>query len=136
MPGFSANGVNIYYEVTGRGFPLVWSHEFAGNYDSWDPQVKFFSRRYRNITYSARGYPPSDVPGDAQAYSQDQAVEDLFLLLSHLGIGQAYVGGLSMGGSTALNFGIAHPEMAKALIVAAAGQAPPAGRLFFNRDRN
>ena len=121
MPTFSANGVNIYYEETGRGFPLVWCHEFAGNYDSWDPQVKFFSRRYRNITYAARGYPPSDVPGGDEDYSQDQAVEDLYLLLRHLDIGQAYVGGLSMGGTTALNFGIAHPEMAKGLIVAAAG---------------
>lgn len=121
MPSFSADGINIHYEVTGQGFPLVWSHEFAGNYDSWDPQVKFFSRRYQVITYSARGYPPSDVPSDGETYSQDQAVEDLYLLLQHLGIGQAYVGGLSMGGSTALNFGIAHREMARALIVAAAG---------------
>ena len=39
----------------------------------------------------------------------------------HLGIGQAYIGGLSMGGTTALNFGIAHPEMARALIIASAG---------------
>ena len=32
MATFSANGVNLYYEETGEGFPLVWSHEFAGNY--------------------------------------------------------------------------------------------------------
>ncbi|MFQ6029766.1 MAG: alpha/beta fold hydrolase [Dehalococcoidia bacterium] len=62
MPKFSANGVSLYYEETGRGFPLVWSHEFAGNYESWEPQVRFFSRRYRVITYASRGYPPSDVP--------------------------------------------------------------------------
>ena len=121
MPSFSADGVNIYYELTGQGFPLVWSHEFAGNYESWELQARYFSRRYQVITYSARGYPPSDVPEDPDAYSQDRAVEDLYLLLRHLGIGQAYIGGLSMGGTTALNFGIAHPEMAKALIVASAG---------------
>lgn len=34
MPSFSADGVSIYYEVTGTGLPLVWSHEFAGNYES------------------------------------------------------------------------------------------------------
>ena len=121
MPSFAADGVNIYYEVTGRGSPLVWSHEFAGNYDSWEPQVRYFSRRYQVITYAARGYPPSEVPNDPAAYSQDRAVEDLYLLLQHLGAGPAYIGGLSMGGSTALNFGIAHPEMARALIVASAG---------------
>ena len=121
MPKFSANGVNLSYEVTGEGFPLVWSHEFSGGPESWDPQVKFFSRRYQVITYSARGYPPSDVPEDPEAYSQDIMVEDLRLLLEHLGIRQAFIGGLSMGGAVALNFCIAHPQMAKGVIVASAG---------------
>ena len=121
MATFSAKGVNLYYEETGQGFPLVWSHEFAGTYPSWGPQVRFFARRYRVITYAARGYPPSDVPEDPEAYSQDHAVEDLYLLLRHLGIGQAYIGGLSMGGTVALNFGIAHPDMCRGLIVASAG---------------
>ncbi|MBI4233973.1 MAG: alpha/beta hydrolase [Chloroflexi bacterium] len=121
MPKALVNGVNLYYEVTGQGFPLVWCHEFAGSYESWDPQVKFFSRRYSVVTYNARGYPPSDVPRDLEAYSVEQEVEDLHGLLRHLGIPQAYVGGLSMGGGLALNFGIAHPAMARALIVAGAG---------------
>jgi pimeloyl-ACP methyl ester carboxylesterase len=89
--------------------------------ESWDAQVHYFARRYRVITYNARGYPPSGVPGDAAAYSQDIAVEDLYGLLRHLGIAQAHVAGLSMGGSTALHFGVRHPEMARSLIVAAAG---------------
>ena len=121
MPKFSANGVNIYYEVTGEGYPLVWSHEFAGSHESWETQVRFFTRRYQVITYAARGWPPSDVPSDPEAYSQEQVVNDLYLLLRHLGIDQAHIGGLSMGGSVALNFGIAHPEMARSLIVASAG---------------
>ena len=121
MPTFSANGVDLFYEITGQGFPLVWSHEFAGDYRSWEPQVRFFARRYQVITHCARGYPPSAVPQDPEAYSQDLAVEDLYLLLRHLGIDQAYLGGLSMGGAVVLNFGIAHPEMAKALVVASAG---------------
>jgi pimeloyl-ACP methyl ester carboxylesterase len=111
----------LYYEVTGKGFPLVWIHEWGGSFRSWDSQVKFFSRRYQVITYNARGYPPSDVPGEPAAYSQEHAVDDLYQLLLQLGIKQAYVGGLSMGGTTALNFGIAHPDMARALIVASAG---------------
>ena len=121
MPTFSANGVDLFYEVTGQGYPLVWSHEFGGDYRSWESQVRFFSRRYQVIAYCARGYPPSAVPEDPDAYSQDIAVGDLYLLLRHLGIDQAYLGGLSMGGSVVLNFGIAHPEMAKALVVASAG---------------
>ena len=121
MPTFSADGVNIYYEATGEGFPLLWCHEFGGSYESWESQVRYFSRRYRVITYAARGWPPSDVPTREEAYSQEVLVNDVYLLLKHLGIDQAHVGGLSMGGSVTLNFGIGHPEMARSLIVAAAG---------------
>ena len=121
MPKFSANGVSLFYEVTGEGFPLVWCHEFGGSYESWEAQVRFFTRRYQVITYAARGWPPSDVPTDPEAYSQDVVVNDLYLLLRHLGIDQAHIGGLSMGGSVTLIFGIAHPEMARSLIVASAG---------------
>lgn len=121
MPYAAVNGVSLYYESTGDGYPLVWSHEFAGDYRSWEPQVRFFSRRYRVITYCARGYPPSDVPDQLDAYSQEQAVEDLRGLLDHLGIERAHVGGLSMGGNVALNFGLTHPHMARSLVVAGTG---------------
>ena len=121
MPKALINGVNLYYEVHGEGFPLVWSHEFAGDYRSWAPQVRFFSRRYRVVTYNARGYPSSDVPADGDAYSQEQAVEDLRGLLEHLGVTKAHIGGLSMGGNVALNFGLDHPELARSLIVAGTG---------------
>ena len=121
MPTAQVNGVEIAYQESGEGFPLVWCHEFAGSMESWEPQVHYFSRRYRVMTYNARGYPPSEVPKDVSAYSQDLAVEDLYGLLKHLGIEQTHVGGLSMGGSTTLHFGIRHPEMARSLIIAAAG---------------
>jgi len=121
MPIAKVNGVNIYYEVTGDGFPLVLSHEFGGTFKSWEPQARFFSRRYQVITYNHRGFPPSDVPEKASDYSQDILVEDLYQLLQHLGLNEAYVGGCSMGGNIALNFGIAHPEMTRALIIIASG---------------
>ena len=121
MPNFSSDGVDIHYQVAGEGYPLVWSHEFAGDITSWEPQVSFFSRRYQVITYCHRGYPPSGVPDDPQAYSQDHQVEDLRRLLQHLGIQRAYIGGLSMGGTVTISFAIAHPEMCRALIVASAG---------------
>ena len=122
MPTFAAaDGVNIYYEVAGQGYPLLLSHEFAGDITSWEPQVNFFARRYRVITYCHRGYPPSDVPDDPAAYSQEHLVSDMRELLLHLGIERACVGGLSMGGSAAVSFAIAHLSMCRALIVASAG---------------
>lgn len=121
MPFAPVNGVQLYYEETGEGCPLVWSHEFAGDYRSWEAQVRFFSRRYRCVTYNSRGYPPSGVPEDPAAYSQEQAVEDLRGLLDHLGIQRAHVAGLSMGGNVALNFAIAHPKRCHGVVVAGCG---------------
>ena len=99
MPIAHVYGVDLAYEEYGDGFPLIWVHEFSGSMESWLPQIDFFSRRYRVIVYNARGYPPSTVPADVSEYGQDYAVEDLYGLLKHLGIEQAHIGGLSMGGS-------------------------------------
>ena len=118
----SAGGsVDLYYEETGQGYPLIWCHEYGGDYRSWEPQVRYFSRRYRVVTWNYRGFPPSSVPTDPAAYSVELLVEDLRGLMQHLGIARAHVGGLSMGGGVALNFGIRHPDMAESLIIAAAG---------------
>ena len=121
MPKATLPNITLAYEEAGSGFPLIWCHEFGGSMESWQAQVSFFARRYRVITYNARGYPPSDVPSDPKAYSEEQAVEDCYQLLKHLGIDSAFIGGLSMGGTAALHFGRTHPEMARALIVASAG---------------
>jgi pimeloyl-ACP methyl ester carboxylesterase len=115
------NGVELSYEVTGDGFPLVFSHEFAGDYRSWESQVNFFSRRYQVITYNHRGYPPSEVPTDPGAYSQDILVEDLRQLLHHLKISKAHIAGLSMGGNITLHMGLKHPELCASLVVAGCG---------------
>lgn len=121
MPLAPVNGINLYYEERGAGYPLVWSHEFAGDYRSWRAQVNFFSRRYRVITYNARGYPPSDVPDCLDDYTQAQSVDDLKGLLDYLGVERAHVGGLSMGGNVALNFGLTYPDAARSLIIAGTG---------------
>ena len=130
MPTFDSAGVQIFYQVTGEGFPLIWSHEFAGSYESWEPQTRHFSRRYRVITYNDRGYPPSDVPDDPAAYSQDITIEDLRRLMDHLGLAQAYIGGLSMGGGVALNFALRYPERCCAIIVASTGSGTTHNEAF------
>ena len=62
MPIAKLPDVELYYEETGQGVPLLWSHEFGGDRRSWEPQVRYFSRRYRVVTYNHRGYAPSSVP--------------------------------------------------------------------------
>ena len=81
MPFAESAGVRLYYEETGRGTPVIFVHEFAADVRSWEPQVRYFSRRYRCIAFNARGYPPSDVPSDPEAYSQRHAVDDIAAVL-------------------------------------------------------
>lgn len=129
----AAGAVELYYEETGQGFPLIWCHEYGGDHRSWEIQVRHFARRYRVVTWNYRGYPPSDVPKEPEAYSVEILVDDLRGLMRHLGVPRAHVGGLSMGGGVALNFGIRYPEMAESLIVAAAGSGT-VGREEFLRS--
>jgi pimeloyl-ACP methyl ester carboxylesterase len=135
MPTGFINGVHLYYEEAGDGVPMIFVHEFAGEARSWAPQVRFFRRCYRTITFNARGYPPSDVPEDPAAYSQRQAVEDIRGVLDYLQIDKAHVIGLSMGGYAALHFGLLYPERALSLVVAGAGYGSKAEeRETFRRD--
>lgn len=130
-----SNGINLYVESTGEGVPIVFVHEFAGDYRNWENQVRFFGRRYRCVTFNARGYPPSDVPTDVEQYSQQHAVDDIANVMRSQGIAQAHVVGLSMGGYATLNFGLAYPQMARSLVVAGAGHgSDPASREQFLRD--
>src|SRR2546422_7339014 len=121
------DGVNLHYEESGQGLPLVFVHEFAGDHRSWHLQMRFFSRRYRAIAFNARGYPPSDVPDDAKAYSQDHAAADIRGVLDGLKIPKAHVCGLSMGGYATLHFGLKYPDRALSLVVAGAGYGSVAG---------
>ena len=122
------DGVKLYFEETGRGEPVIFVHEFAGDHRSWEPQLRHFARRYRCITYNARGYPPSDVPEDPSRYSQARASADIKAVLDHLGIARAHIVGLSMGGFATLHFGLSHPEMARALVVAGCGYGAESDR--------
>lgn len=115
------DGVKLYYEETGSGLPIVFAHEFAGDVRSWEAQVRHFSRRYRCITYNARGYPPSEVPADGSSYSQQRARDDILAVLDGLDIERAHVVGLSMGAFATLHFGMAHSDRALSLVVAGCG---------------
>ena len=134
MPHVQANGIQLYYEEAGSGTPLLFVHEFAGDWRSWEDQMRFFSRRYRAITMSARGYLPSDVPERPEDYGQNQQVADLLGFLDALKISRAHLCGLSMGSYTTLLFGLAHPNRALSLTVAGCGYGSGADRKRFHSD--
>lgn len=115
------DGVGLHVEEAGQGTPILFIHEFGGNHESWEPQMRFFARRHRCVTYAARGYAPSGIPGSIENYSQSIAVDDALAVLDALSIEKAHIVGLSMGGFTTVHLGLDAPERALSLTVAGAG---------------
>src|SRR2546423_11591867 len=126
------DGIKLYYEDVGNGIPVIFVHEFAGDYRSYEAQVQYFSKHYRCVTFNARGYPPSDVPKDVAHYSQERARDDIRAVLDALDIDKAHIVGLSMGAFAALHFGFAYPARALSLVIAGCGYgAAPEARAQF-----
>jgi proline iminopeptidase len=119
--------VQLYYEEAGEGTPILFIHEFAADYSSWEPQMRYFSRHHRCITYSARGYIPSHIPA-ADAYSYKHFRDDAIAMLDFLKIEKAHLVGLSMGAYSALQVGISAPQRALSLTLAGVGSG-------FEKDR-
>jgi pimeloyl-ACP methyl ester carboxylesterase len=129
------DGVKLYYEEAGSGTPIMFVHEYSGDWRSWEPQVRFFSRRHRCITYSFRGYPGSDVPESGSMYGQRHAVDDAKHMLDHLKIAKAHVVGLSQGAFATAHFGRLYTDRALSLTLAGVGSgAGREGHEQFKKD--
>ena len=118
MPKAKVNGIEIAYEVYGEGFPLVLAHGYTASKEMWDSQTGPFSERYRVVVYDVRGHGESEAPPvDDPGYTIDTLVADQKALMAHLGIEQAFVGGLSLGGMIAMRFALTHPSAVRALLL-------------------
>ncbi|MGB2695503.1 MAG: alpha/beta fold hydrolase [Dehalococcoidia bacterium] len=118
MPRASVNGIELAYETYGAGPPLVLAHGLAASKEMWDGQIGPFSERYCVVVYDTRGHGESSAPpADDSGYTLDTFVEDQRGLMEQLGIEQAYVGGLSMGGMIAMRLALAYPKMVRALLL-------------------
>ena len=58
MTFIETNGTKLYTEAHGKGPAIIFVHEFADNLESWSMQIAALSRRYKCITFNARGYAP------------------------------------------------------------------------------
>ena len=131
----ASDATKLYYEETGKGTPLVFVHEFSGDYRSWEAQMRYFARRYRCVAFNARGYPPSDVPRARTKYSLALVTADIAAVMRHLKMRKAHIVGCSMGGYSALNFGIRYATRALSITAVGAGAGShPALRAGFLRS--
>lgn len=123
--GFApVEGGQLYYEVSGAGFPLVLIHAGVADSRMWDEQVAEFGRFYRVIRYDTRGFGLTRT--EPVSFSNRQDLADL---LDHLGVAAACVLGLSRGGQIAVDFTLEFPERVAALIPVAAGLGGYQGEL-------
>lgn len=119
MPSVQANGVSLYYDLTGpEDAPVIaFSNSLGSTLEMWDPQVRVLASRFRCLRYDTRGH------GRSQAASQPIAIADLaadlVALMTALNIGQADVVGLSMGGMTAQMLAVQRPDLVRRLVLMA-----------------
>ncbi|MBK6563443.1 MAG: alpha/beta fold hydrolase [Dehalococcoidia bacterium] len=134
MPTINRDGVNIYYEDHGTGPAILLSHGYSSTTRMWTGQVEALQDRYRIITWDMRGHGQSDSPDEPTAYSEAATVDDMAAILQHLGIENAVIGGLSLGGYMSLAFNLAHPSMVRALMLfdTGPGYKNPVGREGWN----
>jgi pimeloyl-ACP methyl ester carboxylesterase len=115
------NGVRLYYEDHGAGFPVFLTHGYGSNAAAWLPNIRALSAQHRMITWDVRGHGRSESPTRPELYSDAHTIADMSALLGLLGVSRAVIGGLSMGGYMSLQFALAHPEKTAALIVCDTG---------------
>jgi len=116
MPLAKLNEININYKVEGQGEPLVMIMGFAVNRISWMPQIRFFKKYYRVITFDNRGVGKSDKP--MGPYSTKMMADDTVRLMDFLGIEKANIMGVSMGGMIAQELAINYPQRVMRLVLA------------------
>jgi len=113
MPRVTVNSTELYYEEAGEGQPLILQAHALLPWLQF--QVPFFAQRYRVITFDRRGTGRSASP--AGDWTVAGFAADVRGLMDALGIAQAVIGGASLGGMIACQFGLDYPERARALVI-------------------
>jgi len=121
MPTAKLNGIEIYYQEAGSGFPLVMTHGLGDCAELWSGLADALADRYRTVTWDMRGHFRTEAPDGLALYTQDIVVEDLRALCDHLGIERAVFGGHSLGGYTALRLYQKYPQRVAALVLHGTG---------------
>jgi len=115
MPSLQSNGVNLYYEEHGSGDPLILIMGFTVSSIGWHWNIPAFARNFRTLVFDNRGVGQSDKPD--VPYSMTMFADDTAGVLDTLGIDQAHVFGISMGGMIAQEFALRYPQRVKALVL-------------------
>jgi pimeloyl-ACP methyl ester carboxylesterase len=108
------NGLEMYYEIHGRGEPLVLLHSAFYTIGMWGPFLASLAETHRVVAVEFQGHGhTADID---RPFSYEQLADDVAAVLDHLGIAQADIVGHSIGADTALQVAIRHPERVRKLV--------------------
>lgn len=119
MPKLHINGIDLHYERTGEGRPIVLVHGLGSSSRDWEMQVPFFSKHYQVISFDLRGHGQSQKPSGP--YSMSLFAKDTAGLVKSLGVAPVHVVGISLGGMIAFQLAVDYPELIKSLVIVNAG---------------
>jgi len=124
------NGVNLWYQVSGEGEPVVQIHGAGFGHFNLAPATPEISKHFKVVDYDMRGYGQSDRP--IQHYDMEVWADDLAGLMDSLDIPEAHVHGTSMGGMIAIVFAAKYPARTISVVInCAAAKLGMSGRLIF-----
>jgi len=114
------DGLTLHVERDGSGSPLLLLHGFTGSTITWSVIREMLRDRFELIVVDLPGHGRSSAPRDPSRYSLTRTADDLAHALDALAVNRSAVLGYSMGGRTALQLALAHPERVTALVLESA----------------
>lgn len=117
MTRVDVGGVMLNVEAAGQGPPVVLLHGFTGSARGWTRVVEALAPEFTTLAIDIIGHGQSDSPADVGRYRMEQVVEDLVRVLRAAGYERAAWLGYSMGGRTALQVAVHHPDAVSALVL-------------------
>jgi pimeloyl-ACP methyl ester carboxylesterase len=123
MANVSIAGVNIYYEVHGRGEPLILLHHGFGSTKMWEDLLPGFAAKYKVVSYDRRGFGESDKGEHFPDYYRSEqynrnSIEELSILLEYLNIkDEIRLLGQCEGGVIGFYYAAHYPQKVKAVAI-------------------
>ncbi len=115
MPFINLEEINLYYEIHGKGEPLLFIHGLGSSGRDWELQIETFAQNYQVIVFDLRGHGKSGKPPGP--YSIPLFAEDTARLLDMLNSNPAHIVGISLGGMVAYQLGLDWPGSVKSLVI-------------------
>jgi len=119
MPTLRVRDIDMYYEVSGEGPPLLLLHGLGSSTRDWEYQVPVLKKKFKVITVDARGHGRSDKP--AGPYNVAQFAADMAEFIRMMKTGPLHVVGLSMGGVIAFQLAVDYPDLVRSMCIVNAG---------------